>query len=186
MFRHRRLLFCAALLPSLAALAGCSSLFPTEHRQQHTNQGGFSVRVVADIGEYAQHRGFARVSAKAKPQFDPATHAPLPSPPDVYRSGGVILEVSDDPTEHRVSAYLHGAAPGSERSFIERFYHDYDKEFGHRYGPTDPISESAFADDSGAPLKPSTLESGATPDADSPRSSGIPPVSSGQFGSPRL
>ena len=191
MFTFRRFLSCALLL-SLAPLAGCS-LLPSgpPPPQRREIQGGFTVRVdgtglpaaagvATDIGAFAQRRGFVRESVKARPQVDPVTHEPLPVAPDRYVQGNMVLEVSRQPADHRVTAYLHGFGRKDDRKFIEGFYRGFNQEFAKRYGGADRISESAYADDSGSPVgSPGTLGPGGPPESDSPRASGVPPISPG-------
>ena len=192
MFTFRRFLSCALLLP-LAAFAGCS-LLPSgpPPPQKREVQGGFTVRVdgpglpgaagvATDIGAFAQRRGFVRQSAKVASRTDPVTHEPLPAAPDRYVLGNMVLEVSRQPDDHRVTAYLHGFGRKDDRKFIEGFYRGFDHEYAGRYGGEDRISESAYADDSGASFgSPGTLgPGGGTPESDSPRVSGVPPVSPG-------
>ena len=71
----------------------------------------------------------------------------MPRAPERYARGTLELEVSYQPTTHRVSAYLHDSAASRERKMIHRFYEDYHREFAPRYGQQDPISESAFSSD---------------------------------------
>ena len=189
MFTFRRLLSCSFLLP-LAALAGCSLLpgGPAPQEKRYF-QGGFSVRVdgpglpsaksvAADIGTFAQQRGFVRQSARSAPSTDPATHEPLPAPPERYVMGSIVLEVSRQAAERRVSAYLHGSGPEGDRKFIDRFDRGFDQQYAGRYGGTDRISETAYADDVGSRGgSAGTLGAGAVPDSSSPLQSGVPPVS---------
>ena len=153
----RRSLFCALLLSS-AALAGCGTFTDEGYRSRRAAEGGFSVlvdgpdhpasgQVTADIGAFAQTRGFARQSALPPPFVDPLTHEPVPRAPERYARGTLALEVSYQPTSHRVSAYLYDTASSKQRNSIRRFYQDYHKEFAPRYGARDPISESAFSSD---------------------------------------
>ena len=191
MFTFHRFLSCTLLLP-LATLAGCS-LLPSgpPPQQKREIQGGFTVRVdgpglpaaasvVTDIGSFAQRRGFVRQSSKPTPQVDPVTHEPLPAAPDRYVQGNMVLEVSRQPVDHRVSAYLHGFGRKDDRKFIAAFYRGFDQEYAGRYGGADRISESAYADDSGSAFgSAGTLGPGGPPEADSPRASGVPPISPG-------
>ena len=147
------------LLLSLAILTGCAS--PADHApRSRVAKGGFSVlvdgpdrpasaRVLADIGAYGQRRGFVRQPAESGPPVDPVTGESLPAAPQRYLLGGVQMEVSYQPTTHRVNAYLHGGDQKHDRRFIGAFYRDFDREYGPRYGREDPISETGFVDDQG-------------------------------------
>lgn len=154
---RRRSLLCALLLSS-AALVGCSSLTDIRYRPRRGTEGGFSVlvdgpdhpasgQVIADIGAFAQNRGFAKQTPYAPPFIDPLTREPVPRAPERYTRGTLELEVSYQPTTHRVSAYMHDSATSRERKLVQRFYQDFHKEFAPRYGSRDPISESAFSTD---------------------------------------
>ena len=154
-----RLSLSCAFLLSLGTLAGCAS-GPARPPRSHTARGGFSVlvdgpdhpasaRVLADIGAYAQRRGFVRQPARPGPPVDPVTGESLPAAPQLYLLGSVEMEVSYQPTTHRVSAYLHSGNREHDRRFIGTVYHDFDREYGPRYGGGDPISETGFVDDSG-------------------------------------
>ena len=171
-----RLLSRASLL-SLATLAGCA-LFsgdawqrpsplsgpappPPESQARREVQGGFTVlaeapdypsaaRVAADIEAFAQRRGFVRQTARPAPQFDPATHQPLPPGPARYRLGGTVLDVAYQPADHRVVASLHSFK--LDRKFTDQFYRDFDREYGGRYGEEDPIFENDFGDDASNPF----------------------------------
>ena len=153
----RRSLLCALLFIS-AALSGCGTFIDTGYRPRRSTEGGFSVlvdgpdhpssaQVTADIGAFAQTRGFARQAALPPPFTDPLTRESIPRAPERYARGTLELEVSYQPTTHRVSAYLHDSASGKQRGSIRRFYQDFHKEFAPRYGARDPISESAFSSD---------------------------------------
>ncbi len=154
-------LLSSALLLSCTLLMGCSS-FSDRPARPRGAQGGFSVladspdhpaasRVIADIGAYAQKRGFVRQPPMPGPPMDPVTHESLPKSPERYLSGDIELAVSYQPATHRVSAYLHSSNRGRDRRFIDRFYHDFDREYGSSYGGNDPISETGYSDDSGVP-----------------------------------
>ena len=157
MFNSRRPLLCALLISS-AALAGCAGLTDIRYQPRRGVEGGFSVlvdgpdrpasgQVIADVGAFAQTRGFARKAPYAPPFIDPLTREPVPKAPDRYARGTLELEVSYQPATHRVSAYLHDSATSRERKSVRRFYQDFHKEFAPRYGARDPISESAFSTD---------------------------------------
>ena len=161
-----------ASLLALTALAGCAMFSsaarqspsplsgrppPQERQEKHENQGGFTVlvgapgqptaaRVVADIGAFAQKRGFVRQSTRPAPQADPL--APVP---ERYRLGEIVLDVTYRAADLRVSAYLHSFSSGLGRKFTDQFCHDFDQEYAGRYGEEDPILESAYADDAGGP-----------------------------------
>ena len=190
-----RRLLCRALLLSLAALAGCSSLpGGPPPRGRHEARGGFTVRVdgpglpaakavAADIGAFAQRRGFVRQAAKPVPAFDPVTHEPLPAAPERYATANIALEVSHQPADHRVTAYLHGYSTKESTRFIERFYREFSQEYAGHYGGQDRFSESAYADDASGPSgSAGTLGPGGPPDSNSPRESGVPPVSGNPSG----
>ncbi len=160
MFTSRRLLS-SALLISLASLAGCS-LLPggPEPGGARLARGGFTVLVdgpgrptaagvAADIGAFAQGRGYARQATRPAAPADPASHEPAPVAPERYLSGGITLEVTRLPVEHRVSAYLRNSGSGNDAKVIERFYRDFVQEYAGRYGGADRISETAYDDDTG-------------------------------------
>ena len=157
MIALRRLLPCTLLLP-LAALAGCAALssdywrgpsilttVPPEPQKQarRETQGGFTVlvdapgqpaaaRVIADIGAFAQRRGFVRETAQAGAER--------------YVFGQTTLEVAFRSSDSHVVASLHGFR--LNRKFVASFYLDFDREYAPRYGDEDPIIESDFGDDS--------------------------------------
>ncbi len=163
MFNPRRFLPCV-LLPALVALAGCEA-FSSDYWQSPSvlgkappaqekpskleNKGGFVVfvdgpgqppaaRVAADIGAYAQSRGFTRRSAAG-------------AVPERYVQGAIFLDVAYQPAEHRVSAYLHSAK--FNRKLNDEFYQGFDGRYGRSYGEEDPILESDYVDDAGGPLR---------------------------------
>ena len=183
------------LLLSIAALAGCSFLpGGPAPRGRHEARGGFTVRVdgpglpaaksvTADLGTFAQRRGFVRQTTKPVPAFDPVTHEPLSAAPERYATANMALEVSHQPADHRVTAYLHGFDSKENKRFIERFLRDFSQEYAGRYGGADRISESAYAEDASGPSgSAGTLGPGGPPDANSPRDSGVPPVSGNPSG----
>ena len=150
--------FICALLFSPVVLAGCGSFSDVGYTPRRGAEGGFSVlvdgadhpaatQVTADIGTFAQSRGFGREASLPPPFTDPLTREPIPRAPDRYVSGTLELEVSYQPTTHRVSAYLHDSANARARKVIRRFYEDYHRNFAPQYGQRDPISESAFSCD---------------------------------------
>ena len=150
--------FVCALLFSPVVLAGCGSFTDSHYAPRRGAEGGFSVlvdgpdhpastQVSADIGTFAQSRGFEREASLPPPFTDPLTREPVPRAPERYLRGTLELEVSYQPTTHRVSAYLHDSNKARERKAIQRFYQDYHREFAPRYGQRDPISESAFSSD---------------------------------------
>lgn len=152
----RRSLVCALLL-SPTVLVGCGALTDVRYARRVT-EGGFSVlvdgpdhpgatQVESDIGTFAQNRGFARQEALPPPFVDPLTREAVPRAPQRYARGTLELEVSYQPTTHRVSAYLHDSTTSRERKTIQRFYQEYHREYAPRYGGNDPISESAFSSD---------------------------------------
>ena len=162
-----------ALLLSSVVLAGCGSFSDVRYIRRGT-EGGFSVladgpghpsssQVMADIGAFAQGRGFARQAALPPPFVDPLTRESVPRAPERFVRGTLELEVSYQPTTHRVSAYLHDSASSRERKYVRRFYQDYHREFAPRYGAQDPISESAFSGD----------QSNSSDDDPTPRAPGI-------------
>ena len=153
----RRSLLCALFL-SPVVLAGCGTFSDVRYAPRRGVEGGFTVltdgpdrptstQVAADIGAFAQTRGFARQAALPPPFVDPLTRGPVTRAPDRYLRGTLELEVSYQPATHRVSAFLHDSASNRERKPIRRFYQDFHREFAPRYGPHDPISESAFSSD---------------------------------------
>ena len=91
---------------------------------------------MADIGTYAQRHGYTRQAAGG-------------SAPERYISGNIFLDVSRDPAEHRVTAYLHSFGTGNDTKTIERFYQGFAQEYGGRYGDAAHLSETAYADDAG-------------------------------------
>ncbi len=153
----RRSLLCALFL-SPVVLAGCGTFGDVRYAPRRGAEGGFTVladgpdrpasaQVAADIGAFAQTRGFARQAALPPPFVDPLTREPLPRAPERYVRNTLELEISYQPNTHRVSAFLHDSASAKEQKSIRRFYQDFHKEFASRYGPHDPISESAFSND---------------------------------------
>ncbi len=144
------------LLCSLASFVSCSVL-SNDTDPRHAARAGFSVRVdgpglppaavvVRDIEAYAQGLGFTREPAQSAPGVDPVTHQPLSITPDRYMAEGIVLEVSRQPTEHRVTAYLHGTGPERGRNHLPTFYREFSKEYAGRYGGTDRFSETAYSD----------------------------------------
>ena len=197
MSTFRRLLSRALPLSvfSVFALAGCSSLpGGPEPRARHEARGGFTVRVdgaglpaakavAADVGAFAQRRGFVHQATKPVPATDPVTHEPLPAAPERYATANMALEVSHQPADHRVSVYLHGFGTKENSKFIERFYREFSQEYAGRYGGADRISESAYAEDASGPSgSAGTLGPGGPPDSNSPRETGVPPVSGNPSG----
>ena len=183
------------LLVPVVLLTGCSVLpGGPAPRSRHEARGGFTVRVdgpglpaakivVADIGAFAQRRGFVHQNTKPGPTVDPVTHEPLPVAPERYLMGNLALEVSRQPTDHRITAYLHGFGSKENSKFIERFYRDFNQEYAGRYGGSDRVSESAYAEDASGPSgSAGTLGPGGPPESNSPRESGIPPVSGNPSG----
>ena len=170
----RRSLICALLLSPMA-LAGCGSFADVRYTARRGTEGGFSVlvdgpdrpastQVAADIGAFAQNRGFTRQAAQPPPFVDPLTREPIPRAPEHYSRDTLELEVSYQPTTHRVSAYLHDSASSRQRNSIRRFYRDYHREFAPRYGSRDPISESAFSGDqrdTGSDYEPTAIPNAA-------------------------
>ena len=176
----RRSLLCALFL-SPFVLAGCGSFTDVRYAGRRGTEGGFTVladgpdrpasaQVAADIGAFAQTRGFARQAALPPPFIDPLTREPIPRAPERYVRNTLELEVSYQPTTHRISAYFHDSASSKERKSIQRFYKDFDKEFAPRYGSHDPISESAFSGDQRASDDDTTP---SVPGASDPRSAGL-------------
>ena len=151
----RWFLFRAWLLP-LAALAGCSyspghgtplsgTPPPREGQGKREILAGFSVllddpgrpapaRVIADVGAFAQQRGFVRQSAAT------ATER--------YVLGNIVLDVGYQAADVRVVASLHSPSSQLSRKFADRFFQDFDREYGGRYGEGDPIFENDYLDDS--------------------------------------
>lgn len=148
---------------ALTVLSGCVS--GPERPKPRGSQGGFSVlvdgpnhpasaRVIADIGAFAQAQGFARQPARSGAPMDPVTREPIPTAPERYLRGEVGLDVSYQPATHRVSAYLHSAESTREIKTIRQFYREFHQQYAPRYGAPDPISETAFSDDSNGPEIP--------------------------------
>ena len=81
--------------------------------------------------------------------MDPVTRESIPTAPERFLRGTIGLDISYQPSTHRVNAYLHSAESTRDIKNIERFYRDFHREYAPRYGAADPISESAFSDDSG-------------------------------------
>ena len=118
-----RRLLSRALLLSVAALAGCSSLpGGPAPRVRHEARGGFTVRVdgpglpadkavTADVGAFAQRRGFVHQAAKPMPATDPVTHEPLPAAPERYATANMALEVSHQPADHASPSTCTVSAP---------------------------------------------------------------------------
>lgn len=145
------------LVLTLAAVAGCAT--QPDRPRHRGSQGGFTVltdgpghpassRVIADIGAFAQAQGFARQPARPGPPIDPVSHEAIPTAPERFQRDKLALEVSYQPSTHRVSAYLHSAESTRDLKAIERFFRDYHREYAPRYGAPDPISETAFSDPS--------------------------------------
>ena len=149
--------FSCLVLCALAPLAGCQVL-SSDYWQgpsvlgkappdppklaKREPQGGFSVvvdapgqptaaRAIADIGAFAQRRGFVRVGGS--------------SGAERYVAGKMALDIALRSTDSHVVAALHG--PGLSRKFAENFYHDFDREYGRRYGEEDPVFETDFLSD---------------------------------------
>ena len=159
MWNYRRL-SCCALLLSLAVLGGCRSVLNLPPVQEI--QGGFTVpvevpgqptaaRVFADVGSFAQQRGFVRESAPATAQLDPNTHQPLPPAPVRYLRDKLKLDVVFDADHLRVTAYLHSAGGGGDRRFIGQFDRDFSQEYAGIYGGEGSISETNYADPANVP-----------------------------------
>ena len=151
----RWFLFRAWLLP-LAALAGCSyspghgtplsgTPPPREGQGKREILAGFSVllddpgrpapaRVIADVGVFAQQRGFVRQSAAT------ATER--------YVLGNIVLDVGYQAADVRVVASLHSPSSQLSRKCSDRFFQECDRQYGGRYGEGDPIFENDYVDDS--------------------------------------
>ena len=138
----------------LAVLTGCSSEYwqspsilttapptvaPTKE-DSHESRGGFSVlvdapgqpaaaRAVADVGAFAQRRGFAQVSSTPTAAR--------------YVSGRIVLDVFFREQDSHVIASLH--CVGLSRRVAEDFYRDFNREYAPRYGEEDPIIATDFA-----------------------------------------
>ena len=172
MFTVRHFLRWASLL-SLAALAGCE-MFSTDAWQRpspfsgppppppekHEPQGGFTVlvdvpgqptsaRVVADVGNFAQQRGFVRQGAAPAPPVDPAAHQPLGLAPERYVLGKIVLDVSYEAAHLSVNANLHSFSHELNRKFVDRFYSDFHQQYAGRYGDEDVIIEHDYEEDAG-------------------------------------
>ncbi len=134
-----------ALLLPLLALAGCAFMQspsiltsappPPVKEGRHEPQGGFAIlvdapgqptvaRATADIGAFAQRRGFIRQGEGR------------------YISGKVVLDVTFRPEDSRVIAALH--CFGLSQKFVENFYRDFNREYARGYGEENPIIESDF------------------------------------------
>ena len=105
----------------------------------HDSRGGFSVlvnapgqptaaRAAADIGAYAQRRGFVQVSTGAG-----GTR---------YVSGKVMLDVFFREEDLHVVARLH--CVGLSRRLAEDFYRGFNREYAPQYGEENPIIASDF------------------------------------------
>ncbi len=152
----RRLLSCALLLP-LIALAGCA-VFSSDYwhgpsalgtpppeparQEKRDTQGGFTVlveapnqpsasRVLADVGAFAQRRGFVRQAVQPGAER--------------YVSGKIVLDVTFRASDSRVVVSLHSSR--LSRKFVEDFYHGFHQEYARQYGDEDPIIESDFGDE---------------------------------------
>lgn len=134
------------------ALAGCTSGYwqspsilttapppPAAREGSHESKGGFSVlvdapgqptaaRAVADIGAFAQRRGFVRVGT-----FGGAAR---------YASGKVVLDVFFREQDSHVIASLH--CVGLSRRFAEDFYRGFNREYAPQYGEENPIIATDF------------------------------------------
>ncbi len=146
MFTLRRFLPRAWLLP-LLLLAGCESVL---NIQPQENRGGFVVlvdvpgqpaspRVVADIGAFAQRRGFVRQTTGATPGR--------------YLLGKITLDVAFQPANSRVTAYLHSFSGQLNRKFGDTFYRDFSQQYAGPYGGEGNIVQTDFAYESGGPPK---------------------------------
>ena len=111
-------------------------------QEKRDTQGGFTVlvdapnqptdaRVLADVGAFAQRRGFVR----------------LASQPGVerYVSGNIVLDATFRASDSRVIISLHSSR--LSRKFVEGFNRDFHQEYARQYGDEDPIVESDFGDD---------------------------------------
>ena len=145
----RRFLHGALLLP-LLVLAGCQDFLqspsilttappPPVKESRHEPQGGFAVlvdapgqptvaRATADIGAFAQRRGFVRQGAER------------------YILGKVVLDVTFRAEDSRVIASLHSF--GLSQKFVKDFYRDFNREYAAKYGEENPIIENDFTADS--------------------------------------
>ncbi len=88
-----------------------------------------SLRVIADIGGFAQAQGFARQPARSGPPVDPVTRESLPTAPERFLRDSIGLDIYYQPTTHRVSAYLHSAESTRDIKVIQRFYRDFHRDY---------------------------------------------------------
>lgn len=106
----------------------------------HESLGGFSVlvdapgqpaaaRVVADVGAFAQRRGYVQLSSTATAAR--------------YSSGKIVLDVFFREADSHVIAQLH--CVGLSRRVAEDFYRDFNREYAPRYGEENPIIATDFA-----------------------------------------
>ena len=145
----------------MVVLVGCATML---NIQPQETTGGFYVlvdvpgqpaasRVVADVGAFAQRRGFVRQSVSPAPTSDPAAHQPLPPAPERYKLGKITLDVTYQADHLRVAAYLHSFSSQLSHKFIESFDEDFAQEQAGRYGDQDTIFETDFSNGSGIPLR---------------------------------
>ncbi len=140
------------IVPLLAALAGCEymqspsilttappTVAPAKGGSRES-RGGFSVlvdapgqptaaRAVADVGAFAQRRGFTSLSSTPTAAR--------------YVSGKIALDVFFREQDSHVVAQLH--CVGLSRRFAEDFYRDFNREYAPRYGEENPIIATDFA-----------------------------------------
>ena len=95
-------------------------------------------RVAADIGAFAQQRGFVRQSAD-------------PAPSAQYLLGEIRLDVAYQSADLRVIAYLHSFSSRLSHKFADQFFRDFHQQYAARYGEQDPVFENDYTDDGSGP-----------------------------------
>ena len=150
MLNLHRLLMCAALL-ALPVLAGCEmfsseawqrpsplSGTPPPPPEKQEGQGGLAVlveapgqpraaRVQADLGAFAQGRGFVRQGS-------------------IYVLGEIKLDVVYRTSDLRVVANLHSFSSKLNRKFVDAFYQDFQQRYASAYGADAGMVENDFVD----------------------------------------
>ena len=172
MLIFHRLLFCLSLSGLLAALSGCDTFSsdgggrpsilnapPPPRPEKHERGGGVAVlvglpgqptaaRAVADLGAYAQARGFVQQAIDgAQP---PAAGSSDPSPKH-YLLGEIKLDVVYQAADLRATAFLHGLGSRMNRRFVDEFYQGFCQEYAPRYGAEASIIENDYTEDAGIP-----------------------------------
>ncbi len=89
-----------------------------------------AARVIADIGAFAQRRGFVRQGGQPGAER--------------YFLGKVVLDVAFRASDSRVVASLHGSR--LSRKLVDGFNRDFRQEYARQYGDEDPILENDFGD----------------------------------------